>query len=145
MAEIHNLDIAGRQDDELLCRLIDGECSPQERSDIEERLANDEPLRARLEQFRSNDHLVRMAVSDGENTVPPAAVKAIADHETKSPSLGGIRYPIALAASLVMATAAVLVSNVWQPADLPDACAGFCLCQRIGHASLPGRGLGHHR
>ena len=48
MAEIHNLDIAGRHDDELLCRLIDGECSSQERSDIEERLANDESLRARL-------------------------------------------------------------------------------------------------
>jgi len=114
MAEIHNLDIAGRHDDELLCRLIDGECSPQERSDIEERLANDESLRARLEQFRSNDHLVRMAVSHGESTVPPAAVKAIANHEAESRSQSGIRYPIALAASLVMATAAVLVSNIWQ-------------------------------
>ena len=55
MADIHTLDIARQRDDELLSRLIDGECSHDERVDLELRLVTDADLRARLEEFRSND------------------------------------------------------------------------------------------
>lgn len=114
MAEIHTLNVAGKREDELLVRLIDGECSPQERLDIEERLANDETLRARLEQFRQNDHLIRAVVSSHEQSVPPSVVNTLKMHAVKSPQPRGFRHPVALAASLLLATAAVLVSNVWQ-------------------------------
>lgn len=114
MAEIHTLNIAGKLEDETLCRLIDGECSPQERLDIEERLANDETLRAKLEQFRNNDHLIRAAVSNNDQSVPAAVASALTGHPVKSTRSRGLRYPVALAASLLMATAAILVNNAWQ-------------------------------
>ena len=114
MAKIHTLDIAGKLEDELLSRLIDGECSAEERLELEERLANDAALRGRLEQFRSNDRLVRASVSDHENSVPPAVISTLANHPAKAVGWGQRRYPLALAASLVMASAALLLGNPWQ-------------------------------
>ena len=114
MAKIHTLDIAGKLEDELLSRLIDGECSAEERLELEERLANDAALRGRLEQFRSNDRLVRASVSDHENSLPPAVIGALANHPAKAAGWGQRRYPLALAASLVMASAALLLGNQWQ-------------------------------
>lgn len=113
MATIHTLDIAGQRDDELLSRLIDGECSSEERLELEERLANDAKLRDRLEQFRANDRLLRASVGNDDNTIPPAVLNALTSHSPAQTSRYSPRYGFALAASLVLATAVLLINNNW--------------------------------
>ena len=81
MADIHTLDIARQRDDELLSRLIDGECSHDERVDLELRLVTDADLRARLEEFRSNDAYFRSVLAAQDNSVKGA----IADRSRLQP------------------------------------------------------------
>ena len=113
MADIHTLDIARQRDDELLSRLIDGECSADERIDLEERLAANAELRARLETFRSNDAYFRKVTAARDHSVGAH----ITNHVATSPAKGGRTfapaYKFAMAASLVLATAAVMINSPW--------------------------------
>jgi len=79
VADIHTLDIARQRDDELLSRLIDGECSHDERVDLELRLVTDADLRARLEEFRSNDAYFRSVLAAQDNSVKGATADRLAN------------------------------------------------------------------
>ena len=113
MADIHTLDIAGQRDDELLSRLIDGECSADERIDLEERLASNAELRARLETFRSNDAYFRKVTATEDHSVGAHIKNRIATSPVRRGRTFAPAYKFAVAASLVLATAAVMVNNLW--------------------------------
>ncbi|MBT6040036.1 MAG: hypothetical protein HOH17_12270, partial [Halieaceae bacterium] len=113
MADIHTLDIAGQRDDELLSRLIDGECSADERIDLEERLASNAELRARLETFRSNDAYFRKVTATEDHSVGAHIKNRIATSPVRRGRTFAPAYKFAVAASLVLATAAVMVNGLW--------------------------------
>ncbi|MDG1066145.1 MAG: hypothetical protein P8O91_08005 [Luminiphilus sp.] len=114
MADIHTLDIAGQRDDELLSRLIDGECSADERVDLELRLVTDAALRARLEEFRSNDALYRSVLAEQDNSVNGAVSDRVADYSPRGDRTPFGAYKFAMAASLALATAVVMTNNFWK-------------------------------
>lgn len=113
MADIHTLDIAGQRDDELLSRLIDGECSTDERLDLEVRLATDPALRARLEEFRANDAAFEAVIGAQDSTVDTAVSDRLANHVARDNRTSAPVYKFAVAATLLLATAIVTVSNLW--------------------------------
>ena len=119
MADIHTLDIARQRDDELLSRYIDGECSVDERLDLEVRLAEDASLRARMEQFRANDDCFRAIVGAHDNSVNTAVADRLATYAVRSDRKSYPAYKFAVAASLVLATAVVMTNNLWK-APLSD-------------------------
>ena len=114
MADIHTLDIAGQRDDELLSRLIDGECSADERVDLELRLVTDTALRARLEEFRSNDAYFRSVLAAQDNSVKGATADRLANYNPRDDRRAFGIYKFAVAASLVLATAVVMTNNLWK-------------------------------
>ena len=114
MADIHTLDIARQRDDELLSRLIDGECSHDERVDLELRLVTDAALRARLEEFRSNDAYFRSVLAAQDNSVKGATADRLANYNPRDDRRSFGIYKFAVAASLVLATAVVMTNNLWK-------------------------------
>lgn len=113
MADIHTLDIAGQRDDELLSRLIDGECSTDERLDLEVRLATDPALRARLEEFRANDAAFKAVIGAQDSTVNTGVSDRLANYIARDDRASSPIYKFAVAATLLLATAIVTVSNLW--------------------------------
>ena len=113
MADIHTLDIAGQRDDELLSRLIDGECSTDERLDLEVRLATDPALRARLEEFRANDAAFKAVIGSQDSTVNTGVSDRLANYIARDDRASSPIYKFAVAATLLLATAIVTVSNLW--------------------------------
>lgn len=114
MADIHTLNIAQQRDDELLSRLIDGECSHDERVDLELRLVTDADLRARLEEFRSNDAYFRSVLAAQDNSVKGATADRLANYNPRDDRRSFGIYKFAVAASLVLATAVVMTNNLWK-------------------------------
>ena len=117
MSNIHSLDMASRRDDELLCKLIDGECSPEERLEIEERLANEVALRARLESFKANDGALRKTFHRDIDAVPSQTIDTLAGHRPLRREPGNWRLPTAIAASTLLAATALLVSAPWNGSE----------------------------
>lgn len=113
MGDVHTLDIAGNRDDEMLCRLIDGECTPEERLEIEERLANEPQLRDRLSAFRSNDSALRSAFNQGADSIPTQVLHTLAGLTPRQERLRTWRWPVAIAASALVATLTLLIANPW--------------------------------
>ena len=113
MGNIHSLDMAGRRDDELLCKLIDGECSRDERLEIEERLANERALRDRLESFKANDGALRKSFHRDIDAVPSQVIDTVAGHQPLRRDERSWRLPTAIAASALLAATALLVSTPW--------------------------------
>jgi hypothetical protein len=122
VADIHTLDIAGQRDDELLSRLIDGECTTDERLDLELRLVKDEALRERLEKFRSNDAVFKAVVEGRDNLVNNKVADRVASYSVRAERKSLPTYRFAVAASVVLAAAVVGFNNPWTtPAsDIPQ-------------------------
>lgn len=114
MADIYTLDIAGQRDDELLSRLIDGECSTDERLDLEVRLATDSALRARLEELKSNDAIFRAVVERQDSTVNSTVAERVAKHKVRVDRKPLPAYKFAMAATVLLATAVVTVNSLWK-------------------------------
>jgi hypothetical protein len=113
VADIHTLDIARQRDDELLSRLIDGECSADERLDLEVRLATDSDLRARLEEFRANDAAFTTVIGAQDNTVNTGVADRLANYAARDNRTSTPIYKFAMAATVLVATAIVTVNNLW--------------------------------
>jgi hypothetical protein len=105
MADIHTLDIDGLRRDELLSRFLDGDLTAGEQADLEEKLANDAGLRARLESFKHQDDLIKASFRARSTTVSPILVARLQkDDKQPAPShWQGRTAGIGLAASVVLA------------------------------------------
>ena len=105
MADIHTLDIDGLRRDELLSRFLDGDLSAGEQADLEEKLANDAGLRARLQSFKRQDDLIKASFQAKSTTVSPILVARLQKGVTQpAPSRWqGRTAGIGLAASVVLA------------------------------------------
>lgn len=104
MAEIHNIDIAGHREDELLSRYMDGEATSEEVTSVEARLETDKAFAARLDIFKHNDALLKSSHASRGMDVPPGLAARLACEQAPSVKTKGFRTPaFALAASLTMA------------------------------------------
>ena len=99
-------------DDELLVSYLDGELSPSERNELEERLLDDEALRKQLQSLQSGwemlDSLIMPAVD--EKLVESTLALVVADVEQKIPAKqsGSSAWRMPLAVLAVSGIAAVL-------------------------------------
>ena len=140
MADIYTLDMAGQRDDELISRLIDGECSADERLDLEGRLATDSTLRARLEELRANDALFRAVVERQDSTVEPKVAERVAKHKVMVGRKPLQAYKFARAATVLLATAVVTVNSLWQSplSDTPQIDAALAQALNTEPSSAEG-------
>jgi len=117
MADIHTLDIDGLRRDELLSRFLDGDLSAGEQADLEEKLANDADLRARLESFKHQDDLIKASFRAKSIDVPPGLFSRLQKDGTQTARSywRGLAAGIGLAASVIVA---ITVGVLGLPADL---------------------------
>ena len=66
-----------RIDDETLCAYLDGELDAETRRTVEEALARDPALKARLAAFEKSDEALRLAMAEVGARVPEASLEAI--------------------------------------------------------------------
>jgi hypothetical protein len=105
MANVKNLDIAGHRDDELLCRFLDGEASPEECLAVTERVRHDPGFAKRLEGFKANDLLLQSLNTTRDLAISPDLIarlteKTPARAQTTAFPLTSRRSWFALAASV---------------------------------------------
>ena len=105
MANVKNLDIAGHRDDELLCRFLDGEASPEECLAVTERVRHDPGFAKRLEGFKANDLLLQSLNTTRDLAISPDLIaklteKTPARAQTTALPLASRRSWFALAASV---------------------------------------------
>ena len=121
MADIHSLDAKGQQDDQLLCRYIDGELGSDERLNLELRLKNDTALANRLEQFQRNDATLRALQDADPVTVSPLLVAKLSKQPT---AVSWFRLPMGLMAAAATITLAIGVALQFS-ATSPSATPGM--------------------
>ena len=105
MANVKNLDIAAHREDELLCRFLDGEASPEECQAVLTRTNVDQEFSKRLENFKANDLMLRALKTSSDCSISPDLIaklteKTPARAQTTALPLASRRSWFALAASV---------------------------------------------
>lgn len=126
------------QDYELLSQYIDGELPASAALELRKRLLAEPPLRAAFEALRGVDDEVRAAFSVlGTDTVPEHVTAMLRDaptHEETQPRRHRAAWGLAVAASLVAATAVLVVPD-WREASSPSQINGDdLLAQMLEHS-----------
>ncbi len=134
------------QDHQLLSQFIDGELSPQAARDMEQRLASEPALSARLKALKALDDRLQSALADPQIESVPAHISSLL-----SPTPARIlpwrqrhsnSWRYAIAASLVIAVCGTLVSQWGRDAGQTGAPTERSLAQTLAEAleQLPSSG-----
>jgi len=110
MANVKNLDIAGHRDDELLCRFLDGEASPEECLAVTERVRHDPGFAKRLESFKANDLLLQSLNTASELAISPDIIAKLTE---KNPSKGADHSASSGVSAVMVRTGGIRNSSGW--------------------------------